>query len=53
VALKTDVIEISKANQALGGQFAIGIIILMKVMNSRRAALDLPRQGMACSQEVS
>jgi len=51
--LKTDVIAISKAHQALGRQFAIGIIILMKVMNSRRTALELPRQGMACSQEVS
>jgi len=53
VALKTDVIAISNVKQALGRQFAIGIIILMKVMNSRRVALDLPRQGMACSQEVS
>ena len=53
MALKTDVIAISKSNQALSRQFAIGIIILMEVMNSRRAALDLPRQGMACSQEVS
>jgi phosphoribosyl-dephospho-CoA transferase len=53
VALKTDVIAISNVKQALGRQFAVGIIILMKVMNSRRVALDLPRQRMACSQEVS
>jgi hypothetical protein len=51
--LKKDVIAISKSNQALSRQFAIGIIILMEVMNSRRVALDVPRHRMACSQDVS
>jgi hypothetical protein len=53
VALKTDVIAISKSNQALRRQFAVRIVILMKVMNSRGAALELPRQGATCSQQIS
>jgi hypothetical protein len=53
VALKADVIAISKSNQALRREFAIRIIILMEVMNSRRVALDVPRHRMACSQDVS
>jgi hypothetical protein len=53
MASKVNVIAIAKSNQALCRQFAVGIAILVKVLNNRRASLELPAQGVACSQEIS
>jgi hypothetical protein len=55
MAPEMDVIAISKSNQALRRQFAVGIVILMKVMNSRWTALESPqpRRGLIAGDLVS
>jgi len=42
MASKVNVIAISKSNQTLRRQLAVGVAILVKVMNNRRASLELP-----------